>query len=218
MRFYDGLGPNPLAVRLALAEKGLTPDTAFVDMVAKENRTPEFYAKVPTGTLPALEFDDGFVLSEITAIAEWLDEAHPEPALIGSNARERAETRMWARRLDLEICMPLGIGFQAGRARAFFLERKTLPCEQAAEDFLKIGCERLAWLEGTMAGHDWVCGERFSWADLPLFCFLEFFGRRGKQEDLYPHGGWLDGWRDRVRTRPAIAAALAAPQPAAKAA
>lgn len=208
VKLYDGLGPNPLAVRIALAEKGLSPEIVPVDMTRNENRTPDFYARVPTGTLPALETGDGQIVSEIAAIAEWLEDTQPEPPLIGRSPAERAEVRMWARRLDLEICMPLGIAFQAGRARKFFAERKMLPNEQAAEEYLAIGAARLRWLEGLMDGRAFVCGNRFSWADVPLFSFLSFFGVRGRQEEHYPHGGWLDGWRARVASRPAVAAAL----------
>lgn len=208
MKLYDGLGPNPLAVRIAFAEKGIAAEVVPVDMTNNENRTPDFYAKVPTGTLPALETEGGQIISEIAAIAEWLEETQPEPPLIGRSPAERAETRMWARRLDFEICMPLGIAFQAGRARKFFAERKMLPNEQAAEDYMAIGVARLRWLEGLMGAREYVCGDRFSWADVPLFSFLNFFGARGKQEERYPHGGWLDGWRERVAGRPAVAATL----------
>ena len=163
-----------------------------------------------------LETDAGVMVSEISAIAEYLEEIAPAPPIIGSSPEERAQTRMWARRLDLEICMALGTAFQAGRARRFFADRKLLPCEQAAEDYLAIGAARLGWLEERMGANRWVCGERFSWADVPLFAFLEFFGTRGRQEEHYPHDGWLDGWRARMRERPSVAAALAlAPAPAA---
>lgn len=208
MKLYDGIGPNPFAARIALAEKGLAYERVAVDIVKNESRTPEYLARVnPTGTIPALETDDGMVIAEVTAIAEYLDEVQPQSPLIGATVEERAATRMWARRLDLELCMPLGIAFQAGRARKFFEGRKDLPGEQAAADFLAIGLKRLGWLEGLLAGRPYVCGDRFSWADVPLFAYLEFFGARGRQEDSYPKGGWLEEWRARVRARPGVLAA-----------
>src|SRR3546814_1782736 len=54
--------------------------------------------------------DDGSVLTEITAICEYLEERFPDPALIGTTAEERAKTRMWTRRVDLKICEPLTNG------------------------------------------------------------------------------------------------------------
>lgn len=211
MKLYDGLGPNPLAARIALAEKGVAHEREFVDMMVSANRTPDFYARNPSGTLPVLETSDRRCIAEITAIAEWLDETQPGPKLIGNDPGERAETRMWARRIDFEICVPLAVAFQAGRARKFFEPRKALPNAEAAEEYMAIGVDKLSWLEGLMVGRAFICGDRFSWADVPLWSFLSFFGMRGKQEEQYPHGGWLDGWRERLAARPAVKAAMSVP-------
>ncbi len=200
MKLYDGLGPNPHAARLALAEKGLPYERVEIDIVQNESRTGDYVARInPAGTIPALETDDGQVICEIGAIAEYLDEIAPERPLIGATVAERAQTRMWARRLDLEIGVPLGIAFQAGRARKFFEGRKLLPRAEAAGDFLAIALDRLAWLERQMGDNQWICGDRFSWADIPLFAYMEFFEARGKQD--YPRVGWIEDWRQRVRAR-----------------
>ena len=52
------------------------------------------------------------VLAEILPICEYLEEIHPSPPLIGTNAEERAETRMWTRRIDLNIVEPMTNGFR----------------------------------------------------------------------------------------------------------
>ena len=46
-------------------------------------------------------------MAEITAICEYVEDKHPEPALVGTTAEEKANTRMWTRRVDLNICEPL---------------------------------------------------------------------------------------------------------------
>jgi glutathione S-transferase len=57
--------------------------------------------------MPALELDDGTVIAEITAICEYLDEIKKDtPSLIGDTPAERAATRMWTRRIDLNIVEP----------------------------------------------------------------------------------------------------------------
>lgn len=202
MKLYTSIGPNPRAARIALAEKGIACEKVEVDMMKGENRTPDYIDRVSAaGTIPTLETDDGQMISEITAIAEYLDEIAPAaPPLIGATIAERAETRMWARRLDLDICIPMGIAFQAGALRKFFENRKALAPIESVPVFIAMGHGRLEWLEGRMTG-DWICGDRFSWADVPLFCYLEFFQKRGAQ--TAPVGGWLDGWRARMRARPA---------------
>src|SRR6201986_1012551 len=99
-----------------IAEKGLSIPTQDVDLMAGDNRKPDHLARNPHGQMPALELDDGTYLSEITAICEYLEEKNPKPALIGSTAEERAECRMWTRRVDLNICEPLANGYRFGEA------------------------------------------------------------------------------------------------------
>ncbi len=205
MKLYTGRGPNPRAARIAFAEKGVAYERVEVDIVKNESRTGDYVARVnPAGTIPALETDDGQMICEVTAIAEYLDEVEPAHPLIGKTPAERAETRMWARRLDLEICAPMGLAFQGGAMRKFFDGKKMLAPEESVPTFIEIGRTRLEWLEGQMAGRDWICGERFSWADVPMFCYLEFFQKVGAQ--TAPTGGWLDGWRERMRARPSAVA------------
>ena len=66
----------------------------------------------PAGQLPCLQTDDGQIIAEVTAICEYLDEIGSGPSLIGATAEERAITRMWTRRVDLNICEPLLNGFR----------------------------------------------------------------------------------------------------------
>lgn len=200
MKLYTGRGPNPRAARMAFAEKGIAYEAIEVDIVKNESRTPDFLARInPVGTIPALETDDGQIICETTAIAEYLDEVSPARPLIGATIAERAETRMWARRIDLEVYTPMGLAFQGGAMRAFFEGKKMLAPLDSVPVFLEMGAQRLGWLEEKMAGRDWICGQRFSWADVPLFCALEFFSKYGSQ--IAPTGGWLDGWRTRMRGR-----------------
>lgn len=173
MRLYDSIGPNPRVVRMFAAEKGISLDRVTVDLRGGENRQPPYLAKNPAGQMPALELDDGFVLSEITAICEYLEELRPAPALIGTTARERAETRMWVRRIDLNIVEPLANGFRFAEGLKLFTGRvHVIP--QAADDLKATAQEKLAWLDGLMAGKDFVCGDRITLADILLFCFLDF--------------------------------------------
>src|SRR3546814_17245230 len=119
MKFYNSVGPNPRVVKLFMAEKGIEIPEVSVDLRGGENRRAPYNVDVnPAGQTPALELDDGSILSEITAICEYLDEKYPEPTLIGSTPEERANTRMWTRRVDLQICKPppTGVRFAAGRS------------------------------------------------------------------------------------------------------
>ena len=137
MKLYNSLGPNPRVVRMFMAEKGIDIPTEEIDIMGGGNRQPDYVAKNPSGQMPALELDDGSMLAEITAICEYLDEIHPQPPLIGSTPEERAETRMWVRRIDLNILEPLANGFRFAEGLAMFKDRiHVIP--QAADDLKAI--------------------------------------------------------------------------------
>lgn len=173
MMFYDSVGPNPQVVRIFAAEKGITLPSTRVDLRGGENRQPPYLAKNPAGQLPCLELDNGAVIAEITAICEYLDEIGGGPSLIGSTPEERAETRMWVRRIDLNILEPLANGFRFSQGLKMFESR--IHCiPQAADDLKAIAQERLTWLNGLIAGRKFVAGDRLTLADILLLVFLQF--------------------------------------------
>jgi glutathione S-transferase len=171
--------------------------------MAGDNRKPEHLARNPHGQMPALELDDGSYVCEITAICEYLEDTNPAPALIGSNAKEKAETRMWTRRIDLNIVEPLTNGFRFSQGLRLFQSRiVTVP--EAADGLKKIAQDRLKWLDGQMTGREFLCGNRFTLADVLLFCFLDFGNQVGQPLD--PEYKNLAGWFARVKARPSTAA------------
>ncbi len=204
MLFYDSVGPNPRVVRIFAAERGVELPSTRVDLRGGENRQPAFMAKNPAGQLPALELDDGFVLAEVTAICEYLDEiASTGASLIGSTAQERAETRMWTRRIDLNIVEPIGHGFRSAEGLKMFRSRiHVVP--QAADDFKQIAQEKLTWLDGLMADRDFVCGARLTLADILLFCFVDFGA--GVGQPMNPANANIVAHHARMKARPSSAA------------
>ncbi|MFI4973589.1 MAG: glutathione S-transferase family protein [Caulobacterales bacterium] len=203
MKFYNSIGPNPHVVKMFMAEKGLNIPREEVNLMAGENRQPAHLARNPAGQMPSLEMDNGQVLSEITAICEYLEEKNPFPSLIGRTPEERAETRMWTRRIDLNIVEPMTNGFRFSQGLQLFQNRvHCIP--QAADDLKAIAKERLAWLDGLIAGRTWICGERFTLADVLLFCFLEFGAQVGQPLD--PADKNIAAWKERVAARPSVKA------------
>jgi len=203
MKLYNSIGPNPKAVRMFMAEKGIELPKVEVDLMGGENRREPYLTKNPSGQLPCLELDDGKVVAEITAICEYLDEKFPGPTLIGKTPEERAETRMWARRIDLNIVEPMANGFRFSDGIKMF-ETRVHVIPQAAEDLKQIAREKLAWLDRLMAGKTYVCGERLSLADILLYAFLEFGGRVGQKLD--PGLTTLAAWYERMKARPSAKA------------
>ena len=203
MLLYDSIGPNPKVVRMFIAERGIAGiPTQTVDLRGAENRQEAYLAKNPTGGLPSLELDDGSNLAELTAICEYLDETASGPSLIGSTPQERAETRMWVRRIDLGIVEPLTAGFRYSLGLKMFAPRmRCIP--QAADDLKLMAAEKLAWLDGQMAGKTFICGDRFTLADIFLFAFLQFGATVRQPVD--PSNTNLIAWYDRMAERPSAA-------------
>lgn len=200
MKLYTGMGPNPRVVVIAVNEIGAKVEQVKVDLMTGENRKAGHLARNPAGQLPTLELDNGDFISEITAIAEYLDEKF-SGSLLGATAEERAETRMWVRRIDLNIVEPLANGFRFAEGLPLFQDRiHVIP--QAADDFKAIAREKLEWLDGLMEGKDFICGDRFSLADILLFAFLEFGAGVGQPLDA--KCARLQAWYSRVAARPSI--------------
>jgi glutathione S-transferase len=205
MKLYTSMGPNPHMVRMFAAEKGLALETVEVDLMGGENRRPPYTDAVnPAGQTPALVLDDGTVIAEITVICEYLEEKHPSPSLIGTTAEERAETRMWTRRIDLNICEPMTNAFRAAEGRRIFENRMKLVGAEGAAELKAIAKDRLLWLDGQLQGREFVCGNRFSLADVLLFAFLAFGAQVG--QPIPDEATWVKAWFARVQARPSAAA------------
>lgn len=203
MRLYDSIGPNPHTVRMFAAEKGVALELVPVDLMGGENRGPEHLARNPWGQTPTLELPDGGHLTEITAICEYLDEQAPEPALIGATPEARAATRMWTRRIDLNICEPMVNGFRSAEGLRLFKDRvRTLP--QAADDLKTLAREQLAKLDGVMGDRPFVTGDAVRLPDILLYCFLAFGAQVGQALD--PANTRLAAWYARMDARPSAKA------------
>ena len=203
MKLYNSIGPNPHVVRMFIAELGLDIETIEMDLMAGEIRQEEHLKRNPSGQSPTLELEDGSFLSEITAICEYLDEKQGNTDLMGKTPEERALTRMWTRRVDLQIIEPLTTGFRYSEGLELFKTRmQTIP--EAADGLKSIAQEKLAWLDGEMEGKDYICGDRFSLADVMLFCFITFGATVG--QSISEENTNLTSWYDRVKERSSTAA------------
>jgi len=184
------------------AEKGLNLPLVQVDLGKGENLKPAFLAKNPLGHVPVLELDDGTCISESLAICEYLEDLHPDPSLIGATAKERAITRMWDRRVELEVMhYVLGAFIHSS---AFFRGRR-MQVPAYAEACREIVAERWAWIDRTLGERPYVAGERFSIADITLFCTLEFGNLIGEKCDTEALRH-VARWHQHVGERPSASA------------
>jgi len=203
MKFYNSIGPNPRVVRMFMAEKGIEIPREEVDLLKGDNRRDPYLQKNSAGQMPALELDNGHCVTEITAICEYLEDVHPNPPLIGANPEQKAETRKWTRRIDLNICEPMANGFRFSQGLPLFKDRiVTVP--EAADGLKRMAQDRLKWLDGEMAGKEFVCGKRFTLADIMLYVFLDFGNTVG--QPLNSEFANINAWFKRVAERPSTKA------------
>lgn len=203
MKLFNSIGPNPRVVKMFMAEKGIDIPLEEIDLMGGANRQEDYLKINPAGQLPALQLDNGNIISEITTICEYLEEKNPSPVLVGSTAEERAETRMWVRRIDLGICEPLANGFRFSEGLPLFQSRmRCLP--EAADGLKACAQDKIEWLNGQLEGKEWIAGDRFSLADILLFGFLDFGASVGQA--INPDHKNVVAWFDRVKARPSAAA------------
>lgn len=203
MKLINSVGPNPHVVRMFAAEKGIDLPMEDIDIMAGVNRESDYLAKNPAGGAPCLQLDNGNYLSEITAICEYLEEKYPNTPLIGTTAEERAETRMWARRVDLYINENLASGFRFAEGLPLFKDRMTtLP--EAAEGLKGIAQEKITWLDGLIEGREYIAGDRLTLADILLYCFLSFGTSVG--QPLNENNKSITAWYQRMAARPSAQA------------
>lgn len=205
MKLINSFGPNPRLVRMFMAEKGIELPTEELDLLAGENRKPPYTDKNPGGQMPALQLDDGTVIAETAAICEYLEETQPSPALIGSNARERAVGRMWQRRVELNITENIYNGFRYAEGLGLFKDRMYCIPEAAAGLKAK-GKNQLAWLDGLMSGRDFVGGNRIGLADITLYCCLDF--AKGVGQPIPAELKNINAWFQRMDQRPSAQQSL----------
>lgn len=204
MKLYNSMGPNPHMVRMYAAELGIDLALEDVDLMGGENRQAAFLAKNPSGQSPALELDDGTVLAEITAICEYLDDITDGKTLIGSTPEERANTHMWTRRVDLNICEPLGNGFRYAEGLQIF-ESRMITIPEAADGLKRIAQAKLTWLDEQMSdGREFIAGASLSMADILLYSMMVFFA--GVGQPLNPENSNVQAWFDRMAARPSAQA------------
>lgn len=205
MKLLDSFGPNPRMVRMFMLEKGISIPSQQHDLLAAENRKPPFTNKNPAGQLPALELDNGTVIGETVVMCEYLDEVNPGNSLVGNNAEERAISRMWQRRVELNITEFIYNGFRFAEGLELFKDRlHTIP--EAAPGLKAGGQRNLKWLDGLIAGRDFICGNQVRLADLILYCCLDF--AKGVGQPLNPELKNINAWFARMEARPSAKGSL----------
>lgn len=197
MKLYYSPGACSLAIHIMLREAGLPFELERVDLRAKTTASgADFTAINPKGYVPALALDDGEVLTELSAIAQYIADQAPQAQLAPPAAeRDRYRLQGW-------------LSFVSGELHKSFspLFRPDTP-----EEYKSICREnisrRLDYLEQALAGKSYLMGDRYGVADAYLFVVLNWTSRHQIDLARWPS---VQALFERVKARPATAEALGA--------
>ena len=205
MKLYTAhRAPSPRRVLMFLVEKNITGiEMVSVDLNQGEHRSADYLHKSPLAKVPALELDDGRVLTETRAICTYLEGVYPEQNLMGVDPEERAFIEMADRRVELYLMGGIANTIRHTHPGLAVLEQPQFP------DFGRSQGEKVMvlarWFDQLLQQQEWMAGARFTIADITAFCALEF--ARGLMKFKPEEAGLmaLQTWRDRVNERPSAA-------------
>lgn len=165
MKLYDGgRAPNPRRVRIFLAEKGISLPLEPVDLGGLQQKSPAYTAVNPMQRVPALELDEGTVLTESIAICRYFEELQPEPVLFGRGALEKARIEMWNRRMELHFLSLVSHVFRNSHPAMKEMEKPQVP-EWAEANKPRIA-DFLGFLDRELKTRACIAGDHYSVADI----------------------------------------------------
>lgn len=210
MKLYDAVwAPSPRRVRVYLAEKGIEMERVMVDLRTEEQLGEAFLAINPRGTVPALQLDDGEMISESAAICRYVEAMQPDPPLFGDTPVEVARIESWTRRIESD-----------GYAAAAYVLRNTAPRFAdrgvtgkwpAIAQIPELAARgRTMWdsfteaLDARLAGREWIAGNRYSFADITGLIAVDF--ARSAKLAVPDSAANLRRWHAAATARPSAAA------------
>jgi glutathione S-transferase len=197
--YYQPLSTFSRRVRMQLLEKDLSVEEQLVRMEQGEHKSDAFRKLNPYGRVPVL-VDDELVLYESSAIMEYIEQRQPTPALLPTDAKQRALVSMHVKLCDLEV---------GTHGRALFFPRRFFPRERwnvAEQDHARAAiAAHLAIVSAQLGEREYLVGEHFSLADL-AYCivtpFVSLF-------ELEPPAN-VTAWFARIEARPSAKATFPA--------
>jgi glutathione S-transferase len=204
---YDcATAPSPRRARILLAEKGIAHATVQVDLRNGEQLGEAFRRINPQCTVPALQIDEGRVLTDNAAITAYLEAFQPEPPLLGRTPLEKAEIASWNWRIEFEGFLAIAEGLRNGSPamanRALPGPRNYAQIAELAERGRVRTQDFFAMLEERLQGRDFIAADMFSVADITAVVAVDF-ARVVKVRPGEEHPN-LQRWRAAMGRRPAM--------------
>jgi glutathione S-transferase len=197
VKLFYAPGACSLSPHIVLRESGAQFEAEKVDLAAKRTAAGTDYRAInPKGAVPALQLDDGQVLTEGSAIVQYLADRKPQSGLApAAGTIERYRLQEWLNYIASEIHKGFSPLFNAKLANE---------AKQVFKDNL---APRFDFLSRSLQGKDYLMASGFTVADAYLFTILRWTKRFAIDLGKWPV---LTAYVERVAARPAVQAALKA--------
>jgi glutathione S-transferase len=197
MKLYLSPFACSLASHISLREAGLEFESIKVDLRSKQTANGEDYLKInPKGYVPALQLDNGEILTENVAVLQYIADRKPEKKLAPPpTALERYRLQEWLGFINSELHKSFSPLFNPAAHEAH---------KQAAKELI---AKRFNYLQGVLPSKQFLMGDQFTVADSYLFTILNWTSHVGMDLRQWPA---LKSYFDGIGTRPSVIAALQA--------
>jgi len=192
-----------------LAEKGLENQIEFIsiDLIGAQQKHSAFLAVNPIGKVPVLELDDGTIISECTAITEYLDNLDGNPTLTGKTPREKALIHMMQRRAEMMLIDAVDDYFHYGTlGLGPALRPWRMPDWSGAKEWGQrrgaYAVQNMAYFNEVLAKRPFLAGDAFSMPDITLFAGLLF--AQVARLPIASELAALAAWRSKVSEIPCV--------------
>lgn len=195
--YHTPRAPNPRRTQIFIDEKGIDIPRVDVNLMEGAHKQAAYLDKVGISQVPALELSDGTVLVESPAICRYLEALHPEPNMLGRDAREEAYIEMWQRRVELRLMLTIAQCFRHTNPRMAALEDQCP--DWGAVNAGRID-GRLGELDRQLQGREWIAADRLTIADITGVVAVDFL--RLLKREIPKEMTALKAWHDRMHDRP----------------
>ena len=198
MLYFDSAypAPNPRRVRIFATEKGIDLPTKDIDIRKREQKSEEYMRLNPRGQTPALQTDDGDVITESIAIMRYLEALNPEPALFGTTPLEIGKVEMWNRQVELNLMVAVGQVWVHTHEFTSALPGRNSEWGEANKPRV---ASAFKYFDSMLEGREFLATDNYSVADITLLTtmdFAKFIGSPAPDECSH-----LAAWHERVSSR-----------------
>jgi len=177
--YSSSFAPNPLRVNFMLKIKGIDFDFEDIDIRKGEQKTPEFLAVNPDGTVPVLVLEDDTTLCDTIGIIHYIEKTSPDKPLMGTDILEQANILSMMHKIYTTGSLAVAEAVRNGYLPGF--EGRALPgpvpIEQIPE-LVKRGQKRVdifyQAMNDLLNGNNFLVGNKLSQADIDLFVCCKF--------------------------------------------